>query len=182
MAPAICLLEPDLRHFSHTRRVRFRFIVRWVSTHLLNDFDGLISGQDFGPANLPRIIICTMISKKQKHHGYTMNWKSADLQTRLYIIAALILMIGLGCSFFIYFTAGEIDADMSLGNPLEESNSYRRSLELYGGKANLLASEFMDWFHRLWQGKTLGITIGCITGVICLGILLFAYNLPSDSE
>jgi hypothetical protein len=111
-----------------------------------------------------------------------MNWKSANLQTRLYAIAALILVIGLGSSLLIHLTAGEIDTVSVFGDQIEESKSYRRSLELYGGKANLLASEFMQWFNGLWHGKSLGITIACITGVICLGILLFAYNLPSDSE
>jgi hypothetical protein len=111
-----------------------------------------------------------------------MEWKSANLQTRLYTIAAIILVVGLASSLLIYFTAGEVDTDSVFGNQIEESKSYRRSLELYGGKANLLASEFMQWFNGLWHGKTLGITIGCLTGVICLGILLVAYNLPSDSD
>ena len=111
-----------------------------------------------------------------------MKWKSADLQTRLYIIAAIILVLGLGSSIFIYLTAGEIDTETVFGDQIDESKSYRRSLELYGGKANLLASEFTQWFNGLWHGKTLGITLACITGIICLGILLFAYNLPSDSE
>ena len=111
-----------------------------------------------------------------------MKWKSANPQTRLYITAAIILVVGLGSSLFIYFTAGEIDTDSVFGDQIEESKSYRRSLELYGGKANLLASEFTQWFNGLWHGKSLGITIGCITGVTCLIILLIAYNLPSDSE
>ena len=111
-----------------------------------------------------------------------MKWKSADLQTRLYIIAAVILVVGMGSSIFIYLTAGEIDTEAVFGNQLDESKSYRRSLELYGGQANLLASEFTQWFNSLWHGKSLGITLACITGIICLGILLFAYNLASDSD
>jgi len=111
-----------------------------------------------------------------------MNWKSANLQTRLYLIAAFILVTGAGSALFIYFTASDIDTEGLLGNPIDESKSYRRSLELYGGKANLLASEFTQWFSALWQGKSLGITIACITGLLCIGIFLFAHNLPNDSE
>jgi len=85
-------------------------------------------------------------------------------------------------SLFIYFTAAEIDTDNILTDQIEQSKSYRRSLELYGGKANLLASEFMNWFNALWQGKSLGITAGCITAGLCFLVLLVAFNLPSDSE
>jgi hypothetical protein len=111
-----------------------------------------------------------------------MKWKTASLQTRLYVIAASIMLIGMGSAALIYFTAGEIDTEALLGNQIEESKSYRRSLELYGGKANLLASEFTQWFNSLWHGKSLGTTIAWITGCLCLVIVLVAYNLPSDSE
>ena len=40
----------------------------------------------------------------------------------------------------------------------------------------------MDWFNSLWHGRSLGVTVGCITGFICVVLLLVAYNLPSDSE
>jgi hypothetical protein len=111
-----------------------------------------------------------------------MKFKSADLQTRLYITAAIILVLGLGSSIFIYLTAGDIDTETVFGDQIDESKSYRRSLELYGGKANLLASEFTQWFNGLWHGKSLGITIACITGFLCFVIFLVAFNLPSDSD
>jgi hypothetical protein len=111
-----------------------------------------------------------------------MNWKSTNLKTRLYIVAAALFFIGMGSSLFIYSTSVEIDTEGLLGNQLEESKSYRRSLELYGGKANLLASQFMQWFGGLWHGKDLGITIAWITGVLCALLLFVAYNLPSNSE
>jgi hypothetical protein len=110
-----------------------------------------------------------------------MKWKTASLQTRLYIIAAIILLAGLGSSILIYLTAVDIDIESLIGDQIEESKSYRRSLELYGGKANLLASEFMHWFNGLWHGKSLGVTIACITIFISCMILLVAYNLPSDT-
>ena len=136
-------------------------------------------------AILPLNTFCTMIPKKIgsiNGRSMTMRWKSANLQTRLYIIAATILVLGLLSSALIYLTAAEIDTEGLLGNQIEESKSYRRSLQLYGGKANLLASEFMQWFNGLWHGRTLGITVACITGLVSILILLVAYNLPPDSE
>jgi hypothetical protein len=59
-----------------------------------------------------------------------MNWKYANLQTRLYVIAAVILVTGVGSALFIYFTSSEIGTEYLLGNPIDESKSYRRSLEL----------------------------------------------------
>jgi len=112
----------------------------------------------------------------------TNRWKSANLQTRLYIIAVFILVVGMGSSIFLYSTAEEIDTNSLLGNPIDESKSYRRSLELYGGKANLLASEFTQWFSGLWHGKSLGITVACISAFLCILVLFVAYNLPSDPE
>jgi hypothetical protein len=115
-------------------------------------------------------------------HSMTKRWQSASLQTRLYIIAAIIFVLGMGSSVLLYSTAEEFDTESLLGNPLDESKSYRRSLELYGGKANLLASEFTQWFSGLWHGRSLGITVAWITGIICVLLLLLAYNLPPDSE
>ena len=111
-----------------------------------------------------------------------IKWKTANLKTRLYIVAAIILVVGMSSSLFIYFTAAEIDTDNILTDQIEQSKSYRRSLELYGGKANLLASEFTQWFSGLWHGKSLGITVACITAFLCVLLLFVAYNLPSDPE
>jgi len=109
-----------------------------------------------------------------------MKRNKADQQTHLYLITAIILLAGLGSSTLIYLTADEIGIDSPFEDALEGSKSYRHNLELYGGKANLLASEFMHWFHGLWHGKALGVTFACLTIFICCGILLIAYNLPSD--
>lgn len=111
-----------------------------------------------------------------------MKLHPSKLRNRLYFSAAAILIIGMGSSCLIYFSAADIDTEHSFGNPLDESKSYRRSLELYGGKANLLASQFMQWFDSLWQGKALGITLATITAFLGLALVLVAYNLPSDSE
>lgn len=108
--------------------------------------------------------------------------KPAKRRTRLYTAAAVILVLGLACSALIAVSASDVALDAPLGNPLEESKSYRRSLEMYGGRANLLAAQFMEWFAGLWHGKALGITLGWITLAAALIVALIAYYLPDDSE
>src|SRR6185369_6611410 len=115
----------------------------------------------------PHIFLFYDLRKKWTLNRHCMKWKTASLQTRLYIIAAVILVVGLSSSTLIYLTASDVGTEDVFGDQINESKSYRRSLELYGGKANLLASEFMNWFTALWHGKSLGVTLACITGFLC---------------
>lgn len=108
-----------------------------------------------------------------------MKWKITNQQTHLYLISAIILLVGLGSAILIYLTA-ENDSDSFLG--YENSKMYIHDLELYGGKANVLANEFMSWFVGLWHGKSLALTVGCITILISLGFFFVARNLPSHLE
>jgi hypothetical protein len=103
-----------------------------------------------------------------------MKWKTANLQTRLYLISAIILLVGLGSAILIYLTA-ENDSYSILG--YEDSKTYIHDLELYGGKANVLASEFMHWFGGLWHGKSLAFTVACITIFISFGFFFVANHL-----
>ena len=79
-----------------------------------------------------------------------MKWKITNLQTRLYLITAIILLIGLGSAILIYLTA-ENDSASVLG--YENSKMFIHDLELYGGKANVVANEFEHWFVGLWHGN-----------------------------
>jgi hypothetical protein len=106
-----------------------------------------------------------------------MKWKTTNLQTRLYLIAAIVLLVGLGSAIFTYFTA-ENDPDSVMG--YEDSKIFMHDLELYGGKANVLAHEFNRWFVGLWHGKSLAFTIACITIFISLVFFFVARHLPSD--
>ena len=106
-----------------------------------------------------------------------MKGKITNLQTRLYLITAIILLVGLGSAILIYLIA-ENDSDSVLG--YEDSKKYIHDLELYGGKANVLANEFMRWFAGLWHGKSLAFTVACITIFISFGVFFVANHLPSD--
>jgi hypothetical protein len=55
-------------------------------------------------------------------------------------------------------------------------------LELYGGKANVLANDFMRWFVGLWHGKSLAFTIACITILISFGFVFVANRLSSHLD
>ena len=118
-----------------------------------------------------------------------MKLKIPSMQTRLNFISAIILLIGFGSAILIYLTA-ENDSDSVLGYEVvggdvypitpENSKMYVHDLELFGGKAAVLANEFRNWFVGLWHGKSLAFTIVCISIIISFGIFLVAKHLPSD--
>lgn len=112
-----------------------------------------------------------------------------NLQRRLYLFTAIILLAGLGSAILIYLGAGN-DSQGVLGYeaagghvyPIspEDSKMYIHDLELYGGKLNVLADEFMRWFVGLWHGKSLAFTVACITIFVSLGFFFVAHNLKSE--
>ncbi len=52
-------------------------------------------------------------------------------------------------------------------------------LQHFGGKAAVLFDEFDRWLEGLWQGESLRITLAWISGLVSLGVALFAGTLPS---
>ena len=61
-----------------------------------------------------------------------------------------------------------------------QSKLYTRELERFGGKASVLFDGFNRWFATLWQGKTLGLTVGGLSAIVSLALFLFARILPPD--
>jgi len=120
-----------------------------------------------------------------------MKCKTTNLQTRLYLISAIILLVGLSSSILIYLTAAN-DSKIVMGYEIvggnaylitpENSKKYIHELTLYGGKAAVLADEFNRWFVGLWHGKSLAFTVACITIFISLGFFFVARISPSDLE
>jgi hypothetical protein len=109
-----------------------------------------------------------------------MKWKTATLKARLHIIAAVVLLIGLGGATLIYFTADDASENMSIYE-FEHSKIYRHDLELYGGKINVLASEFMQWFDGLWHGRSFAYTLAFIAiSISC--VVVFIASLSSTDE
>jgi len=118
-----------------------------------------------------------------------MKRKITDLHTCLNLIGAIILLVGLGSAILLYRTA-ENESSSVLGYeegdgsvyPVkpEDSKKYLRDMELYGGKANVLADEFRRWFIRLWQGESLAFTVAGITIFISCGFF-YAANRSRSS-
>jgi len=96
-----------------------------------------------------------------RENGQTMKWKNINLKTSLYCITYVIILLGLGSALFIYLTAKNDEESISGYelSSLENSKKYEHAMELYGGKANVLAEEFRNWFAGLCHGKSLAVTV-----------------------
>ncbi|MGA3206285.1 MAG: hypothetical protein ABSE05_00485 [Syntrophales bacterium] len=120
-----------------------------------------------------------------------MKWKSADLRICINLISAIILLVGLGTAIFIYQTADN-DSSGALGYQIiggtvypimpENTKIYKHDLEVYGGKAAVLADDFRRWFVGLWRGKSLTFTIAVITIFVSFAGFFTARHLPSRSN
>jgi len=116
-----------------------------------------------------------------------MKRKVADLRESLILIGAIIMLVGLGSAILIYQSTGD-NSDSVLGYEIidgsaypirpEDSRMYRRDLELYGGKAAVLADDFSRWFVGLWHGKSLAFMVAGISIFISFGIFFAANRLP----
>jgi hypothetical protein len=116
--------------------------------------------------------------------------KIASSRTRLNLIGIVILLLGLSSAVLIYWRAENQAANVlgyDEGNgtyyPImpDDSKKYVRGLELYGGKANVLADELRRWLEGLWHGQTLAFTIAFITIIISLPVFYIANHTP-DTE
>jgi hypothetical protein len=104
-------------------------------------------------------------------------------QKRLRITGSLILLVGLVSSTAIYIIA-EQSASNAVGYDFINGQAYAISpgsskryvhdLEVYGGKAAVLADEFNRWFSGLWQGTTLAYTIAFLSMFTALGFFFVA--------
>ncbi len=112
----------------------------------------------------------------------------SPLRRRLNLSAAVILIVGLTAAAIVYITANDTRNNAlgyEQGNgyiyPVmpEDSKSYQRGLEMYGGKANQLADDIRRWLGTLWHGKRLAATIAVFVIVASCGIVVVAnYLLP----
>jgi len=98
---------------------------------------------------------------------------------RFRILAAAILVIGLGCAVAIYWNAGP---DTGSDYELDETKQYLRSLELYGGSANVLATELRNWLGSLWHGTRLAFTVAFMTVVAAFVCWLLSLDLPAPAS
>lgn len=98
-------------------------------------------------------------------------------------MAGIILSVGLLGSAIIYLRAeNEPDVGTAYQYKLEESKRYVHDLELFGGKANVVASNFRRWFEDLWAGKRLAYTVVWITVITFAAFLFLADRLDPGSH
>ena len=90
------------------------------------------------------------------------------------------ILAGLIAALAIYVAAAREPDDSS--DELTDSKQYLRQMELYGGKANVLAAELQHWFASLWHGRRLALTVACGTVLVAGAYWLVAAPLPSDRE
>jgi hypothetical protein len=89
------------------------------------------------------------------------------------------VLIGIGSAVFLYATASP-PPQYPLGYDPFARKKYVRDLELYGGKINILAVEFRQWFASLWRGKPLAYTIALLT--VLLSSLLWRMGSHAASH
>ena len=97
----------------------------------------------------------------------------ANPRTRYQLVTFLMLLAGLGSAVVIYLTAASPDGN-NMVDDFEGSKRYVHDLELYGGKANVIADRFARWFDGLWHGQSLAFTVAVLTVVIAAGYFFVA--------
>lgn len=95
---------------------------------------------------------------------------------RLRALARWTLILGLGAALVIYATAEPAPPD-PLGYDPMDTKRYLRELEVFGGKANILATQFRQWFEGLWAGRNLAYTVAALTGLLA-GLFRFLGREP----
>ncbi len=118
-----------------------------------------------------------------------MNWKKVNLALCLNLAGAVILLAGVSLATWIYVgaeNASEAALGYENGYPINpgDSKQYQRDMELYGGKANLLADEFRRWLAGWFQGKSLAVIVAGASLLVSLGCFYGADRVspPLPSE
>jgi hypothetical protein len=65
---------------------------------------------------------------------------------------------------------------------LPETKVYLRQQEMYGGQANVLATEIREGFAGLWHGKPLGVTVAVLGILLRAGLRFVADPLPLEDD
>ena len=112
-----------------------------------------------------------------------------DRKTRLYLISSAIFLIGMVSAILIYLAAEDGDdtqeyrvhGSFITPSTPAQGKKYMHDLEVYGGKAAVLADMYRRWFDGLWEGESLAYTVGSLSGAISLILFLIARNTPSGT-
>ena len=111
-----------------------------------------------------------------------MTSKTASPRSRHLLIAAAIVLAGGVAATVVYLRAVD-EAPAPMEFSATTSKQYRHDLEVFGGTANVLSAQFMDWFNSLWHGRSLAYTVAVIAAFAALAYLFVtevAAPLPAD--
>jgi hypothetical protein len=100
---------------------------------------------------------------------------SEPSKTRAGAVTRAILLVGFAAAAAIYAVNARPGREVY---ELEKTRLYRHDLEVYGGRANVLADDFRDWFAGLWHGRNLAFTVAALTVVTALAYR-FVATAPS---
>ena len=87
---------------------------------------------------------------------------SAAKKRRVAFRAIALLLVGLGISALVYVNEPP-DVDDPFGYELQNQKAYLLQMEKIGGKANVAATQFQEWFVSLWHGQQLGYTLAFLS-------------------
>jgi hypothetical protein len=94
---------------------------------------------------------------------------------RIRAVTRAVLFAGFASAAVIY----AVNARPGAGDyELERTKMYRHDLEVYGGRANVLADDFREWFAGLWHGRNLAYTVAVLTVLAALAFRFVATPVP----
>ena len=93
-------------------------------------------------------------------------------------VGVAILCVGFVAALIIFLRSAS-PLDSQLQRP-EDSKQYLRQMEVYGGTANVLASQAREWFAALWRGRTLAFTVAALS--VLLAAVAFIALTPLASR
>ena len=96
---------------------------------------------------------------------------------RIRLATRAILVLGFAAAVVIFLTA-KPPPENPLGYDPMDTKRYLHDMEVYGGKANVLAAQFRDWFDSLWHGKTLAFTVAVLAVMAAFALKFFTTPLP----
>ena len=85
--------------------------------------------------------------------------------------------MGLGSASAIYVLAASAPPALVEWEP-EDSKKYLRTMEMIGGKANVVASDIRQGFAGLWHGKSLAFTVATFSIVFAAAFWFLASRWP----
>lgn len=109
-----------------------------------------------------------------------MNPRTEAAAARVRLVGRAIMAIGFTSAVVIY-VVNTLRPGTS-GYELEDTKQYLRDMEVYGGKANVLATQFRHWFNGLWHGRSLALTVAFISMVLALAWNFLATPLPPAAD